>query len=542
MAKLAKLFVTVAVAAVAVVAMLPVSGFGDTCKAKPETDHCYSLSQYIMKSQDGEYVYGAYDDIESYYGKVPLWYEGNRINNEMWVGLGSEYNTHWIEGGAMIGSGYNELLGEEKIGYFVAYSYPEHYWEYDYGAATPGYNNWYGLYLAEKVGEPNAVWCAQWKWDSTPDFCWNMNGAPGGNYSIDLESGMEFATSEASGARNNGRAVPQQEWNNWTWHEFWYGSYSKAEPFYDPPMCINAPAPGYPIGSVAFANGCGSEGGSPAVASVIPTSGSFPATATTVSEGGEGEVPGSGYKQGKSRLTNEEIAVIAQRLAVKNGESEANSAQTLATATVTDTTLGAAIDANGRAQMYASSPGMEALKASDVAVVVMHGHFTLTDAAVKPGAGEITGKTLTLIIDRSSGAVDASELSPEAPPGLRALGPQQALVSGDETATTASAASHKTSITGEAHVEGPSKVGFVPPAVEHFQGVVVTVSQGSKVVRILKTDTDTSFRIPVRSGTYKVTATLGPPTINPNPRSCGSTTVRIKTSSREVRFVCGLTG
>lgn len=267
------------------VGLVPASATADTCKASPNEDHCYSIVSYIMKPQDGEYVYGAYDNIESYYGKVPLWYEGNRINNEMWVGLGSEYNTHWVDGGAMIGSGYN----------------------------------------------------------------------------------------------------------------------------------------------------------------------------------------------------------------------------------------------------------------SDVAVVVMHGHFKLTDAAVKPGTGEVTGKTLTLIIDRSSGAVDASELSPEAAPGLSALGPQQALVSGGEASTTATAASRKSVITGEAHVEGPSKVGFVPPAVERFRGVVVAVSQGGKVVRTLKTSTDTRFSIPVRPGTYKVTATLGPPTINPRPRSCGSTTLRIK-SSREVRFVCSLTG
>ena len=219
--------------------------------SKAEGQHCYALTEYIMDPSKGEAVYGAYANMELFYGTVPSWEEGDFETGEMWVGLGQE---RWMEGGATIGHGWSEnLTGNGTTPYyFVARSYgPKQYYEFDWYGVGPGFNNWYGLYISEQK-TANGNWCTQWAWDKSPDFCWNGFQ----NKSTDLETGMEYATSPASGPTFNGRSVGWQEWTNWTWHAFWYGAYNKARPYYEKPLCINAPAPGYTYGSVAFATGC----------------------------------------------------------------------------------------------------------------------------------------------------------------------------------------------------------------------------------------------------------------------------------------------
>jgi len=209
-----------------------------------EGHHCYSLTYYDMSQPQGEEVYGAYADIETYYGDVPRWAKGDRINDELWVSF--EGGHKWVEGGATIGNGLDATTPD----YFVAREYGcgNCYWEFDYPGASPGYYNWYGLYLNEPNGA-TGEWCATWAWDSKPDFCF------GGMWtaSDELETGMEFATTQKSGANNNGRSVGWEQWNNWTWHELWAGAYNHAEPYWEAPLCISVPAPGYALGSVAFA-------------------------------------------------------------------------------------------------------------------------------------------------------------------------------------------------------------------------------------------------------------------------------------------------
>jgi hypothetical protein len=215
------------------------------CSAK-EGEHCYSLTYWDMNKSRGEELYGAKAEIESYYGYVPRWASGDRINNELWVAF--ENGKKWVEGGATIGNGLNATTPD----YFVARDSGSSYWEFDYPGASPGYNTWYGLYLDEPHGA-TGEWCATWVWDSTPDFCWTGFWTA----SDEVETGMEFATTQQSGADNNGRSLGWALWTNWTWHELWQGSYTHAEPYWEEPLCINDPAPGYTWGSVAFsAPGC----------------------------------------------------------------------------------------------------------------------------------------------------------------------------------------------------------------------------------------------------------------------------------------------
>jgi hypothetical protein len=164
------------------------------------------------------------------------------ITNELWVDLG-ENNAKWVEGGTVIGNRLNATTPD----YFVARDYGGNFQEIDYKEASPGYDTEYGLYIDEYFGN-DGDWCAQWDWDSKPDFCF------GGfqNYSTELQAGMEYATPTSSGAYNNGKSIGQAFWTNRTWHETWSGAYKHAESLRNKPLCIVAPIAGYTWGSVAF--------------------------------------------------------------------------------------------------------------------------------------------------------------------------------------------------------------------------------------------------------------------------------------------------
>lgn len=220
------------------------ASFACSVEAEPVNDHCYSQVEWNMNQPKGEEVYGAEAELETYYGNVPLWKKGDFITNELWVSF--ENSASWVEGGAVIGNGSNESTPY----YFVArqYNCNKCYYEFDYYPAGPAYNTWYTLYIDEPGG-PDGEWCTTWAWDSKPDFCF----AGFWKASDELTTGMEYGTTTSSGADNNGRSVGWDMWTNGTWHRSWQGAYSKAEPYYIKPMCINAPAPGYGYGSIAFA-------------------------------------------------------------------------------------------------------------------------------------------------------------------------------------------------------------------------------------------------------------------------------------------------
>jgi len=217
-----------------------------------EGKHCYAVISWQMNRSKGEEVYGAHAALETYSSDVPNWELGEFIDDEMWVGLGGTgKGTKWVEGGTTTPGEFENAYTPD---YFIAREYGyENYYEYDYKEASPGFNTVYGLYIDEPYGA-NGDWCAQWDWDSKPDFCFSGFQT----YSTDLEAGMEYGTTSASGAYNSAKSVGQALWTNWTWHEVWAGSYNHAETVTpNKPLCISAPLSGHTWGSAAFsAPGC----------------------------------------------------------------------------------------------------------------------------------------------------------------------------------------------------------------------------------------------------------------------------------------------
>jgi hypothetical protein len=137
--------------------------------------------------------------------------------------------------------------------------------------------------------------------------------------------------------------------------------------------------------------------------------------------------PAAGYAQTGPRLSETQIAEVAQQEAARAGDATPGGGSDEAMMTAVDSSLADAVDAGPHTEMQASSPGMEALLKSEVAVVVMHGNFTLDSAPVPPGAPVPTGTVLTLTIDSHSGWVDQRELTMSEAPGLAALGTPKSL-------------------------------------------------------------------------------------------------------------------
>jgi hypothetical protein len=204
--------------------------------------HCYSITRWEMTKP--EELKGAYVQIEAYYGLVPNW-TNEFLDDEMWVAFPAAKASAWVEGGVTVGYG----TGETKPAYFLAESYGPHieteYFEQIYPEGPP-YNAWSGLYW----DQPGAggTWCATWSWDHSPDYC--FTGFP--HSSTDVESGLEFAATAASGADNNGRNFSWAQYMDNSWHHEWNDGVTRAQPEREKPLCIVAPAPGYTWGSIAY--------------------------------------------------------------------------------------------------------------------------------------------------------------------------------------------------------------------------------------------------------------------------------------------------
>jgi hypothetical protein len=193
-------------------------------------------------------VMGAQAREEIYYGKTPNWSpsgEGGFQDDEMWVVFPGFNPSAWVEAGATIGWPYSET----EPRYFVARAYnSKNYWEYVWPTAGPGYYNWFGYYIDEPYGQ-NGDWCLTWEWDNTPDYC--FTGFP--KSSKELNAGLEFATTTASGADNNGILLGWSQWMDYSWHEVWESIWNTPYPVRNKPLCINVPAIGHNNGSIAFA-------------------------------------------------------------------------------------------------------------------------------------------------------------------------------------------------------------------------------------------------------------------------------------------------
>jgi hypothetical protein len=220
------------------------------CESYPESNHCYAETEWNMMSSPSEEVFGIYTNLLAYYGSVPFrsGYDAF-ITNEEWVSFPKLNPKAWVEGGIIIGNAETETT-------------PKYFWARSYNAELgslvkfvyPGeapYNTKIGLYIDEPHGA-NGEWCITWAWDTKPDECFTHFPKS----SKRVETGMEYADINSSGATNNGYSLPWDEWNNGTWHESWAGAENEAEinwEHLEKPLCVSAPISGHNKGSVAFA-------------------------------------------------------------------------------------------------------------------------------------------------------------------------------------------------------------------------------------------------------------------------------------------------
>jgi hypothetical protein len=117
---------------------------------------------------------------------------------------------------------------------------------------------------------------------------------------------------------------------------------------------------------------------------------------------------------------------------------------------------------------------------------------------------------------------------------------------------TGSASSPPAKILGEVHVNGPERPNIKDGEIERrapapFRvrvALTVEARASRKVIRRMTVTSDTRFAVAVAPGTYRVRAEIGPPTVNPVPRPCG--TPRLLTTHTGhpafVKLSCDVTG
>jgi hypothetical protein len=121
-------------------------------------------------------------------------------------------------------------------------------------------------------------------------------------------------------------------------------------------------------------------------------------------------------------LADAQLDAIARRGAAVAGDASPVSIQAV------DTSLRSAMEIDPHNSLpQAPDAGEAALEASTVAVVAMHGSFTLEDARVPPGRGAPSGTVLTLIVDAHTGQVEGRAISNEEAPGFAGLGQTRVL-------------------------------------------------------------------------------------------------------------------
>jgi len=139
-----------------------------------------------------------------------------------------------------------------------------------------------------------------------------------------------------------------------------------------------------------------------------------------------------------------------------------------------------------------SSPGYRAMLGSQVALVVLHGHFTLYDAHVRPGDLAPVGSVLDLIIDSHTGAVIGR--------ALPIPSEQQESLSLADTASITGVIAGRVFVAG-----GPPRRG----GRDSGRLKVVVMNESRKVVARTTTARNGEFSVRVRPGNYFVVSKLG---------------------------------
>ena len=194
-------------------------------------------------------VMGAKAEEIIYYGKTPNWHpNGERgfQDDEMWVDFPQLNSVASVEAGGTIGYPH----GETEPLYFVARTYckegPGCYYEYVW-PSSPGYNTWFAWDINERFGL-DGNWCVTWRGEESAPICYA--GFP--DRSKELEAGLEYATTTASGADNHALLLGWEQLMDGAWYPFWESLWNVPVPSYNLPLCVTVPVPGHNHGSVTF--------------------------------------------------------------------------------------------------------------------------------------------------------------------------------------------------------------------------------------------------------------------------------------------------
>lgn len=374
------------------------------------TKHCHVL----IESKASTFEAGIADIESSLMTALP---GDDFISNEQWT-LFSTETEPWVEVGDTTGIYYFE--GEKHYTgvplYFWAY-YPDGKKPYTgaqewYLTTGPGLGQWFE---ATEVAEGDDGWCA--KINNIEMGC----GGGFSEYATWIESGLEIdaeippedlnntnsATSEIYELNLEGHLIepavktPKPKTPGVTWcyqwpvdgHATWfdYGT--------GPPPCSSGQET---TNTIALAGRSLEAGDALAWAPTI-----------------EAAEPEETYETSTGpELSSTQLVSDADRVVDAEGDSMPKYAE------LVRTTLGqAASVVDPSFSVASSSPGMSRWWNSDVAVVVLHGDFSVPSAAMAPRAeGVPSGTVLDLIVDSHTGALDSIRIDDKAPVSLDSLG------------------------------------------------------------------------------------------------------------------------
>ncbi len=143
------------------------------------------------------------------------------------------------------------------------------------------------------------------------------------------------------------------------------------------------------------------------------------------------------------------------------------------------------------------SPGLRAMLAEPVVLVVMRGQFTLKDAHVRKGDAAPSGNVLDLIVDARTGAVVGRALPIQQPTGGLPVEPV-ASVANAGTGTLA----------GQVTLSGGPRPRTGAAGPRSAIGYKVLIARRGRLVAIATTS-QRGYRVDLRPGTYEITGHVG---------------------------------
>jgi hypothetical protein len=187
---------------------------GGKCSVSSE-DHCYGVASWEMSGSGeggGEEVKGLSSEIITSAMQVPLWYEGDFVDDEQW--MTGKYG-HWVEDGQTAGNNVAEEEGREVNGTSLHWFYAYDNGSYNEYVAPWTYEGWTPIQYTLWDPENNGSWCE--KIEKVQVAC--QSGFR--KYATTVEVGMEAADEEApeNAGWVHSTGVQHLDGNWYTWNK-----------------------------------------------------------------------------------------------------------------------------------------------------------------------------------------------------------------------------------------------------------------------------------------------------------------------------------